>query len=425
MAVKELLDRLYVLQIQQFVWDAPSNTEDGLQDPEFRSEVERTLLAPDQAEVRVTIWLEGLQTGEELFIGKPHETADGQFYARRGGIPAVFTLPAALVDNVSNPVNTFRAKQVLPPNWDKTHQLSIEYQDARLVLSNALNRGSWDMLEPVHVPANPDKVKDLLRTFSKLQYASFEETLSYDSERPVLTVGIGVADPQTKETVRFILQLQSVPANDQDLRWIGRMGEDSVWLPVSGFVTENVLHDLLTPSQYRTLSIFALPATSVNWIQRSTAGSVVTMELVPGEERTAWKVVEPASRNLDTNALRRLLAVLSRLRADEVVALDPPSLEPFGLHAPETTISMRFADASQLQRSLLLSRCPSEDVVYALQQGYGFVYKLRPDDIPILEGRLLLPEESMPVDGPVELGSGINATSSIPVLPVEDTNESE
>lgn len=428
-AINQLLDRLYVLQVQQFVWDAPAQAADGLQNPEFRSAVERTLLAADQVDLRVTVWLEGRDTGEELFIGKAHESAEGQFYARRGGVPAVFTVPATLVENISKQVNTFRDNRMLPPNLGEVLRLGIEYQDARLSVSNDVSKGTWVMSEPVPVEANPSAIQDVLRKMKALRISSFDEAVAFYREKPLLEITLDIQGADEGDVVQHILQLQHQPEETTDARWIGRMGREGDWFPMSGFVSDAELVSLLEPARYRTRKVFTLPAVNVNWVQQSTERGVVTMALTQNEQNTQWKVVEPESRELDLDALRRVLAVLLKLEAQEVVALDPPTLEPYGLHAPETTISIRFSDENQLQRSVLISRSPENHDVYARQQGYGFVYKLDPQVASILEQNVLIPA---PPEMPQEANTNslnesqntniTNAvTTPIPILPLRDT----
>ena len=428
--VQQLLDALYVLQVQRFVWDAPADTNDDLQSPAFRSQVEEASLAPDQARARITVWVEGSNTGEELFLGSMDAMTPGQLYARRGGVPSVFTVPEMLGEIAARQVDHFRDRRVLPSRWEDVTYFGLVHGDRRLQLARG-EGGDWQMVAPIRSPVRDDAVQQVFRSLAALRIASFAPVALPASVGEALRVVAGLPDQSPEERAANAVELFPVDAGDSEVQWLGRLGADGDVLRMTGFEPENGFTGWLDPERYRRRTIFALAANALTRIQRTSVhGDVVLVRQEENGNWQDWQLLESAGRALDSDALRLLLAVLLPLQAESVVAFEPASLVPFGLHAPVMTLTLRFADAARLRQSLLLGIGPEDGSTYALLQGHGFVFRLQADDAEALLADLLLPVpteqdaaegtlDAPPPAPPVEDGE----EGAVPVLPLLDAED--
>ncbi len=391
-AVQQLLDALYVMQIQRFVWDAPADSVDGLQSPAFRSQVEEANLAPDQARARITVWVEGGDTGEELFLGSEYE-GEGQLYARRWGVPSVFTVPELLGEIAALHVNDFRDQRVLHSPWEQLSKLSLQHQDRRLTVGR-LEYNRWAIREPVQDEGmvRSDAVEELIRAFMDLRIVSFEPVEDVDASEMLVVRADFPADFPENVAHR---ELYLVPVHDEEVeaQWLGRIGEDGEFLRMAGFSWGKRIDAIMHPARYRSRRILAVDTNSLNWIRQTSAQGDVSLHRQEGDngERGAWTITKGGEGGLDRSALELFLATLRRLDAAAVVDFEPESLQPFGLHTPIATITFRFADGERLQQSLLLGMGVESDEVYALLQGHGYIFRLADEDARILKGQLFLP----------------------------------
>ena len=391
-AVQKLLDALYVMQVQRFVWDAPADSVDGLQSPAFRSQVEEGNLAPDQARARITVWVEGGDTGEELFLGSEYEV-EGQLYARRWGVPSVFTVPELLGEIASLHVNDFRDARVLLSPWEQLSELSLRYQDLRLTVGR-LEGHRWAIREPVQDESmvRSDAVEDLIRAFMDLRIVSFDPVEDVDVSEMLVVQATFLEDVPENVVPR---EIYLVPLHDEDAeaQWLGRIGEDGAFLRMEGFSSGKRIAALMHPARYRSRQILSLDTDLLTWVQQKSVRGEVTLHRQQGDngELGAWAVNKGEAGRLDRGALELFLATLRQLDAAAVIDFEPESLRPFGLHAPIATITLRFADGERLQQSLLLGVDSESDAVYALLQGHGYIFRLAEEDARILKGQLFLP----------------------------------
>ncbi len=389
-AVERLLDALYVMQVQRFVWDAPADSEDGLQSSVFRSQVEEGNLAPDQARARITLWVEGSDTGEELFLGREYENG-GQLYARRWGVPSVFTVPSVLGEIASEHVNDFRDQRVLLSPWLELSELTLAYQDQRLRLER-LSEDDWAIREPVHEEelVRKDAVEDLLQTFMHLRIVSFDPQSDFASS-DALVVSADLPSDVPENIVPRQLYLLPVAGAGEDVGLVGRIGTDGPVLRLTGFVSEEELVAMMHPARYRSRRILRADPDTVMWIQQKTVRGDVTIRRADEDEDENWALVEAREGSLDGDAIALLLATVADLDAAAVVDYEPASLRPFGLHAPVATLTLRYTGTDRLQESLLLGVGVEDERVYARLQGHGYIFRLSDEDAEILQGRLLLP----------------------------------
>ncbi|MFU8779958.1 MAG: DUF4340 domain-containing protein [Kiritimatiellia bacterium] len=396
--VQQLLDALYVLQIQGFVWDAPWHADDGVQSPAFRSQVDSASLAPDQAWARIMVWVEGSETGEELFLGRADENMEEHLYARRGGVPSVFTVPRVLGDLVSQSARMYRDRRVLDVSIDEITRLHFSYRDHRLTLEKT-GDGRWGLVAPVVTAVQGDVVHQLLRDLLDMRIVSFD-TEDAGLEGDVLDVQLDFRGDTERQTR---LYLEPVAEAEGGVQWIGRMGQGGELLQLSGFAAGRDVEALLQPFRYRARTVLAVDPRSISRLVYTSVRGDVVLQRRNGDAPTGWEQVDEGGGVLDPDALQQMLVVLTKLDAESVVAFDAPSLAVFGLNAPVATITIRYADPGRLQQSLLLGLGPEDNVVYAMLQGHGFVYRLRDADADILRSELVvvpvagLPEASQEV----------------------------
>ena len=86
-----------------------------------------------------------------------------------------------------------------------------------------------------------------------------------------------------------------------------------------------------------------------------------------------------------------ILFFAANLRAVRVEALNPASLEPYGLDGGGTVLTLGLMGETGIQKSIVLGRPAPPDGVYAMVKGQDVVFVLSSAVADMLKRRLVLP----------------------------------
>ena len=184
-AVEGIIGRLNTTPMKSIAADAAADLKEyGLDTP--------------AATVRVTSG--SSQAG--LAIGK--SAGEGAVYAKDLSRPMVFTIEAALLDELKKPVDDFRVKDLFDARSFNTTRIEIVRNGQTITLEKEKNKAAWKQIAPAAKAADAAKVEALLTALSSARATSFVDKIAGTGlETPAVTVSIAFEDGAKREKVAF------------------------------------------------------------------------------------------------------------------------------------------------------------------------------------------------------------------------------
>ncbi len=115
--------------------------------------------------------------------------------------------------------------------------------------------------------------------------------------------------------------------------------------------------------------LLKLDAAPVTLLRRQRGTEVVELS----RDDDTWKLAKPTEQPADEPRVRKLVELLSGLRAEKLVAFKPKTLTDYGLEPPEATFTLKEGEREQV---LLLGREPSPGKRLAMLRGGDVVGEL-------------------------------------------------
>jgi len=302
-----------------------------------------------------------------LLIGAISEDNPGKCYARRNDEDAVFLLPEAIIGALLAPAETFRAKTALLTYLNEVIMgIDISLPDERVRLKNSDDK--W-VFTPSGTPADSEEVSAFV---NHLSTPNIDEWIDkYDDETLKQS---GLATPQATITLTYkkapkqTLHIGAVQP-ESGLRYARRSDTGPILL------IRPELFNLIANGHLAFLSRLVLnfdpqDATLVN-IQRPDR--TVTLQ----REGQAWRLTEPVAGNAHEAQVAELLAKLSYLEAQRLIAAKPSDTAPFGLDQPRMAVTITHqpaADKEAQVRRLLIGKAKNKESVFAMIEDQKTVF---------------------------------------------------
>ncbi len=417
--VMALLGGLFALRVKQFVWDPPVDDGRGAstaaEDLGGQAKVETYRLAEDEAVASVTLWLESEEVGRELLIGKAVE-AEGrhEVFARIEGVDSVFTLDKRVVDLLTVDLNQLRDRRVFALEAGEVQGLALTCGDERLQLASDPAAG-WMIRDPVQWRADGELVATIVKRLVGLEIKSFVADVTPDKLAdmglvpPACTITLNPAPessaPGEARPERPAMQgdrLHPAPleignVTDEQkscfVRFRSGAGsvDSSVFEVAAGDVRSFVpLEEPCNPLQYRDRTMLALPIDTVRRVTLTRKGRTQTAQR---GETGEWEAASPTN-SVDREGLGNLLYFASNLRAVRVEALNPRTLVPYGLDAPEVSLTFGLTGEAGIRKTLLFGHRARTTGIFAMVQGQDVVFVLDRSLVEVATRDLIRPVES-------------------------------
>jgi hypothetical protein len=294
-------------------------------------------LAEPEVKVTVTTKSGKLHT---LWVGKETTGKPGRF--ARLGTPggAVFVVSADLAKTVDQSALDFLDRQLL--TFDPSAVDSFTRQRGADVLELAKKDDAWRLVKPADLPADENKVPELLKLLGSLKaerVAAYKpkDLKPFGLDKPEATVTVKLSGGKPAE---YVLHVGAVVKGKPGERYA--QVKDS---PVVAELARAAADKLLAgPLAYRDHLLARLP--DADGIRLEVGDRKLTL----GKPEGTWKLTQPLSVDADHDALESLLNGLARLRADELVAEKPSAeqLKTFGLDKPAARWQFLSGDAVKL-----------------------------------------------------------------------------
>lgn len=391
--VMALLDSLYAARVMAFVWDAPSDNEVAGDTPviEEAAKVETYRLAPDQAEVRIAVRMEGDELGRELLLGKSVGPGSGQVYAKITDVDSIFTVPRLLMNLLTPGIEALRDRDLFAFSPEEIGYVYLEAGGKKLILTRNATSG-WGIREPVQWKADDTVVRSMLQAVSRARVEDFvDETptnlaafgldspstiVQFLPSAPEPATGIGfppdrAADPGPLEEAMPCCLMVGDPAADAEAVYAMFHGAPSVYL-VSRQILEALGPDPVDPLAYRDRTMLAVRPEKIRRIRlaRGDAGQTVARK-----ENGEW-VTEPPGGVVKPAVIDDILFAAANLRALRTEAHNPESLAPYGLDDSELVLELGLAGDEGIRKFLVMGFRSRTDGIFAMIKGSDVVFVL-------------------------------------------------
>lgn len=310
------------------------------------------------------VWPRGGRVAYEVALGNDAPGMPDSCFARLEGREGLLLVSRGLKVLARTPLDSLRNPNLLPsdPDWS-ARAIEISSPEGEIRLERG--ESGWRMRQPVDRAASEERIGTLLEAWK---------------EGRVVAFGVDVADAEEACTLRFIgedsgeeqvfrlLRGEALPG-----RSLARLEDDSA---------VRVMPDLLRltspePEAYLSPSILNFDRERV--VRLNVVREGTRREFSRDAPEESWTLRDPGAEPV-AEAVNRLVGVASSLRASEVVALDPASLEPYGLSDPEIRVSIGLAGDSPANRTLLVGGLDERGTSHVQVMGDGVVYRLSASD---------------------------------------------
>jgi hypothetical protein len=400
-----MLDLLFGLKVEQFVWDPPvtgaGQGASAVPTAAVRGgEVKPYNLTPEEAAARITVWVNGGEVSKELILGKQVPDKEGEVYAKRRDFASVFTVNKAILDVFSAGINELRDRRLFSIRPEEAHYVCFQEGDKKLVMSRKPDTG-WALAEPVQWRADGGVVEEILRHVAALEIRTFADgtqtNLAELGLNPparaiqILREAPQAAPPEAGTPPEKPPANGAVRAARANCLLLGgfREGRDSVFatfegqpvkfgdgasvFTVSAALIKPLVEGMTDPLMVRDRTVLAIRPENVKRIGRTAQGAEQAIER--GEEGE-WVSVVPEGQAVSKAVIDDMLAAVSNLRALRFRSGEVKDPAKLGLDRSGVTLTFGLSGKEGLQKTLILGFRAETGGIYASIQGQDVVFVL-------------------------------------------------
>ena len=354
-SISNLIEALRGAKVREFVTQPPKTPgEYGLDQP-----------------VRLVLWIGEEKTRASRVLRFGNAVPDKKaVYAQREGDPTVFLVEETLWKAVPTAVGALRDKTVFSYDRGKLERVELESPKGKVAL--AAESGAWRITAPAQLPADDNRVNQLLWGARDLRAKEFvaddtKRLAQFGLDRP--QVRLTVWEKDAKEPKTLLL----APAKEKGQAYAtstgGTGGSESVVL-----VEAKVLEDLTRSAQdLRDRSLFAAFETKdVTRVQIERKGQTLVLERTGEEE---WQLVAPRRGKARGMRVSELVWAFRNLKWRELVATEAPEAARYGLEPPAATVTLSKKDGKVVvvlavgkrEKDDTYVRVPGQPQLYAVE----------------------------------------------------------
>ena len=308
-----------------------------------------------------------------LHVGKPVPGRSDRVYVRQGDQNDVVTVDSKALAEIPQSTLALRSQRIADIDPAAVTEIDIKSKDLNFTIKKRL--GGWVVTEPTQEKADTIAVQSLLRQLDSLQTAEFLEPGKIRNpglSPPAMTVQIRQSAPPKSgspavDELALDLRIGKYEALGKIL--YAQLGNDPYVLTVP-----DSLLDVLPKSRlaFRDHTIVSSSPGSVTKLVLTRAGRTEELEPDKSGSPNRWRMRRPVDASADTRSVTQALAVLTNLRANEIVADSRGQDKTFGLDKPILEIVW---ESDRSHRLKVGSPVPRKPAYYAAidQEPYVFI----------------------------------------------------
>lgn len=307
---------------------------------------------------RLTVEVEAGRDGrrrpsQSILVGHPVEGKDGQVYVKRGAQDAVVAVDARGLRDLGVDPNAYRSPKVADISPARVVRIGVEAEGRDFEV--ARSGRDWTIVRPAPAPADRQAIEAFLKSLADLQTGIYLTPAGVSDpglDPPSMVLKVwqapdprSEADPGPANPIGTLALTLKVGRRDAARRSIyAQLEGDRTILALPEAAGEFLPRNRLA---FRDRSVLAVDSTRIERLTvagpvRKVALQAPVLKLDPlAQSPIGWWMAEPVTAPADAPAVGRLLKLLSRLRADGLVAEKPgpDELRAFGFEPPALTLT--------------------------------------------------------------------------------------
>ncbi|MHC4139229.1 MAG: DUF4340 domain-containing protein [Planctomycetota bacterium] len=379
--VREFVEKIKDLQIQQYVDDSGANYEKyGLADSPIEVSVFRRI---------------GEGETVKFLIGDADENG-GLCYVRRDGEDAVYSVPTEnFYDIAKAGYLAFRDKLVMEFPKENAQKIVINRDGKTLICEQAedstMRMPKWNMISPVKMQAELDSINQVVWNLSflladKIVTLSTENPGDYGLDNPLLRASVtyeeygvvahnnevisekaDLVKPKELKTKTLLIGDKVEPDKDKTNYYAKVDGEEIVfqvgWTDVRDYSIELVTRTLFNFDSAKAKSIRIKHSEKELFFQKN--------------EEHMWQMIKPENMLLSGNLADRIISSMKLLMAESIIKYSNEDLSKYGLDDPQFNVTISFDDG---ESTLLVGKEAGNDY-YVTGSDTSFVYLMNKNKI--------------------------------------------
>lgn len=370
--VRQWIDRLFEGRILAFMADVVSDA---------------TVYGLDDTATQITLWTEGQDAGQILWLGLETDREAERVFARRQDGASVFAVSADLLEAARIRPTELRDRALISLKPREIERIRI---DRQVILQRT--NGRWMVEAPHRWPAERARVEQLLEEWTGARVEQFAEagtpgrTNRFTDQSIRLTFEAKVVPERSNgEAARHAITLTlSEKPDEEEPFWVRRDNTDSYFAVAEGLRAITWTN----PLAYRSRTVFDLREEDIRSVDYASGSVRYRWEPATAGE---WQPVGRAANAADSAWLAPALEALLTLRVSEYVDADPNDWAAYGLEEPAAVWTLQFRPDAGLGRVLMLGDERADGSRYARSLGEAVVFLLAPETAALLDPAVTSP----------------------------------
>ncbi|MBL7114926.1 MAG: DUF4340 domain-containing protein [Kiritimatiellae bacterium] len=420
--VSRVLDALFDLEVQRFVWDAEAevaepNAQDNIPELSSLTSVEPYGLGEGEA-VRVSVWLGADGGRQDLLLGKQSAESEDHIYAKLGDAPSVYTVPKGIVDAVCLSMQTFRDPRIFSMIPEGVSFVSVMNNDRRFSLAHDED-AAWFIVEPLHVKAEVQVVEYFVRDVLQWEVSLFPSVQPTNMavaglHPPICTVEIGKQredetrvkeDPDVETVDASISTVVTDPATrllrigavveqgGSSYRYAAMGDSDEIFFVASTLAADprlspsNVLH-------FRDRTVLTIPPEEVMRVSLSIGErEQCVVRMADGD----WAAQDEEALPI-IESINDILLLCANLRVSNIAAVSAVDVETFGFDQPSAALTLGLTGDAGIQKTILFGRRANKAGVTAMVKGQDVRFTVPLEMMTLFTRNLIAPKPKSEVN---------------------------
>lgn len=275
-------------------------------------------------------------------------TFDGSVYLRREGDPRVYTAHGALRFALLKSPNDWRDRMVFPVEEGSLLGLSVKARKNAFSLERATTEKPWQLVQPMAMRADPERVTQLMSALKVYQALSFPSPQEEEKVRRALEKPLVDATFVRKIGGPLRVRMAEVEQNGAKLTYALSEWDSEVMLSVVDNVALNVLD--LAPLEFKDKKALAFTVGDVAQIVIRPLPGGDSIKLVQAPDTGRWEVVTPMAGIARQFKVASLLGSLERFKAAAIGESRPKSWGKYGISDTSPGVSLQDAEGKEVAR---------------------------------------------------------------------------
>jgi hypothetical protein len=333
------------------------------------------------ASPRVTVELTTTRPSDEpmvLCIGKPVADDPERVFVRQGDQDDVVIVSAKALREIPTDAVSLRSQQVADVDTEAVTRIEIQSNVEKFVLEKGPN--AWELSAPRSEKADIGSVRAFLGAVAMLHTSEFLDPKKVgkpELDPPFMTIKVWQGEPLTSASAASPgppeLALRIGKRDSLKKIVYARLEDDQVILALPDKFLEVLPRNTLA---FRDLTILSLNPADVRMLTITRAGRTDELEPSKGGEPNRWQLRRPIEAPADTASVTQALAILSHLRAEQLITDSHKEDQRFGLEHPLLEIGWETDRAHRLK---IGGPVPQAAAHYATDDAGPYVFTLKTD----------------------------------------------